>query len=75
MPEEFTMGFWVQPMALSSTTTLVNAFGRSLITAQSATNDVFYQFITGVATNIQPVYSGTSTQKLVIGMWNHVMLS
>lgn len=56
MPKEFTISFWVRPIALNVQSYFFNAFSRILVKAVSSSNKVYFSFVTGTSTTVDPVY-------------------
>jgi len=75
VPDQFTIAFWVRPVFLSSTTYFVNAFDRISITAQSASNKVYFSFSNGPSSYVQPNYMNDYNQEVVLNSWNYVAVS
>ena len=52
MPDEFTVAFWVLPTDMNVNSYFINLFGRAFVWSSSATNKVYYKFITGASTSV-----------------------
>ncbi|CDW88139.1 neurohypophysial n-terminal domain containing protein [Stylonychia lemnae] len=75
MPQQYTIGFWVRPIALNTDSYFINAYGRVFVKAQSSTQRVFFSFKSGSNTFVEPVYTNDAKQRVSLNTWNYVVVA